>query len=56
MSEKANLDFNRNEDNMKLMISDLKKIGEQIKTGGGKKSIERHKKKANSQPASVFTF
>ena len=45
MSEKVNLEFNRNEDNMKLMISDLRKIGEQIKAGGGKKSIERHKEK-----------
>jgi len=38
---------------MKLMISDLKKIGEQIKTGGGKKSIERHKEKGKLTAASV---
>lgn len=45
MADKVNLDFNRNEDNMKVMLSDLRKYAEQIKAGGGKKSIERHKEK-----------
>ncbi|MBL0308302.1 MAG: acyl-CoA carboxylase subunit beta [Bacteroidetes bacterium] len=40
-----NLDFNKNEDAMKMMLSDLKKFSEQIHLGGGKKSIEKHKAK-----------
>lgn len=45
MSTPINLEFNKNEDAMKMAISDLKKINEQVKLGGGKKSIERHKEK-----------
>jgi acetyl-CoA carboxylase carboxyltransferase component len=45
MSTAINLEFNKNEDAMKMAISDLKKINEQVKLGGGKKSIERHKEK-----------
>ncbi len=40
-----NLEFNRNEDAMKLVISDLKRLSEQIKLGGGKKAIDKHKEK-----------
>ena len=39
------IEFNRNEDAMKLMISDLKRLSEQIKLGGGKKAIDKHKEK-----------
>ena len=39
------LEFNRNEDAMKLMLSDLKRLSEQIKLGGGKKAIDKHKEK-----------
>ncbi len=39
------LEFNKNEDSLKLMVSELKKQLEQIKLGGGKKAIERHKEK-----------
>lgn len=41
----TNLEFNKNEDAMKLVIADLKRLSEQIKQGGGKKSIEKHKAK-----------
>ncbi len=42
---KQNLDFNKNEDAMKLMLSDLRKISDQVKLGGGKKAIEKHKER-----------
>lgn len=45
MSTAINLEFNRNEDAMKLALSELKKVSEQVKLGGGKKSIEKHKEK-----------
>jgi 3-methylcrotonyl-CoA carboxylase beta subunit len=48
MSTAINLEFNKNEDAMKMAISDLKKINEQVKLGGGKKSIERHKEKGKT--------
>jgi acetyl-CoA carboxylase carboxyltransferase component len=45
MSANTNLEFNKNEDAMKLILSDLRRLSEQIKLGGGKKSIEKHKAK-----------
>lgn len=39
------IQFNRNEDAMKLVLSDLKRLSEQIKLGGGKKAIDKHKEK-----------
>lgn len=39
------LEFNKNEDNIRLMVSDIKRQLEQIKLGGGKKAIEKHKAK-----------
>jgi acetyl-CoA carboxylase carboxyltransferase component len=41
----TSLEFNKNEDAMKLLLSDLKRLSEQVKSGGGKKSIEKHKAK-----------
>jgi 3-methylcrotonyl-CoA carboxylase beta subunit len=40
-----NLDFNRNEDSMKMLISDLKRWSDSVKLGGGKKAIDKHKEK-----------
>lgn len=42
---KNNLEFNKNEDYLRLTISELKRQLEQIKLGGGKKAIEKHKAK-----------
>src|SRR3984957_16241395 len=39
------IELNRNEDAMKLLLSDLKKVSEQVRLGGGKKAIEKHKEK-----------
>jgi 3-methylcrotonyl-CoA carboxylase beta subunit len=40
-----NITFNRNEDWMKLQLSEMKQRFEKIKSGGGKKSIEKQKQK-----------
>lgn len=40
-----NIEFNRNEDAMKMSLSDIQKRLEKIYLGGGKKSIEKQKEK-----------
>ncbi|MBM76857.1 MAG: methylcrotonoyl-CoA carboxylase [Crocinitomicaceae bacterium] len=46
MSKKGeNLTFNKNEDEMKLKISSLNRKLDEIKLGGGKKKIEKHRAK-----------
>ncbi|TMI83639.1 MAG: acyl-CoA carboxylase subunit beta [Bacteroidetes bacterium] len=40
-----NIEFNRNEDAMKMLLSDMQKRLEKIYLGGGKKSIEKQKQK-----------
>ncbi|MEJ7831103.1 MAG: carboxyl transferase domain-containing protein [Segetibacter sp.] len=40
-----NLEFNKNEDSMKLAVSQVSKYIETIKLGGGKKAIEKQKEK-----------
>ena len=42
MSDK---DFNKNEDNMRIMLADLKYKKDQAALGGGEKNIARHKEK-----------
>ena len=37
------INFNKNEDHNKLLLSDLKKRLAQVKLGGGKSKIEKHK-------------
>jgi 3-methylcrotonyl-CoA carboxylase beta subunit len=39
------LEFNKNEDAMKLLVSDYRKAADAVKLGGGKKAIEKHKAK-----------
>ncbi|MFL0352762.1 acyl-CoA carboxylase subunit beta [Xanthomarina sp. GH4-25] len=39
------INFNKNEDHNKLLVSDLKKRFAQVKLGGGKKNIEKHHSK-----------
>lgn len=39
------INFNKNEDHNKLLVSDLKKRLAQVKLGGGEKSIEKHHSK-----------
>lgn len=41
--EKINMEFNKNEDAMKMLLSDLRRVSEQVRLGGGKKAIEKHK-------------
>ena len=45
-----NIEKNRNEDAMKLLLSDLKKRREKIFVGGGKKSIEKQHEKNKLTP------
>ncbi len=45
MPKKQDLRFNKNEDEIKLMISALNRKREQIHLGGGKKKIEKHHSK-----------
>ena len=40
-----NIDFNRNEDNMKLLLSQVKQKLYKIEEGGGKKAIEKQREK-----------
>src|ERR1700740_1725936 len=40
-----NMEFNRNEDWMKLLVSQVNQYAEQIKAGGGKKAIEKQREK-----------
>ena len=45
MSRKINLKFNKNEDNMKLLISDMKQKKHIIELGGGERNISKQHKK-----------
>jgi acetyl-CoA carboxylase carboxyltransferase component len=40
-----NLEFNKNDDSMKLLLSQLKERFEKVKLGGGKKAIEKQREK-----------
>jgi 3-methylcrotonyl-CoA carboxylase beta subunit len=40
-----NLEFNKNEDSLKLLWSEIKKAGEKIEKGGGENAIAKHKEK-----------
>ena len=40
-----NIDFNRNEDAMKLALSNVKKLLHVIEEGGGKKAIQKQKER-----------
>jgi 3-methylcrotonyl-CoA carboxylase beta subunit len=45
MAKKTDLEFNKNEDSLKLLISDMKRKASKIALGGGKGKIEKHKAK-----------
>jgi acetyl-CoA carboxylase carboxyltransferase component len=47
---KVNIEFNRNEDAMKMSLSDMQKRLDKIYLGGGKKSIEKQKQKNKLTP------
>src|SRR5205809_167239 len=47
---KENIEFNKNEDAMKMALSDRQKKLEKIYLGGGKKAIERQKEKNKLTP------
>src|SRR4026208_2004907 len=45
-----NIEFNRNEDAMKMLLSDMRKHLQKIYEGGGKKAIEKQKEKNKLTP------
>ena len=45
-----NIDFNRNEDAMKMMLSEMRQRLQKIYEGGGKKAIEKQKDKNKLTP------
>lgn len=45
-----NLEFNKNEDAMKLLVSQMKQRHAQVSLGGGKKSIEKNKARGKLTP------
>ena len=45
-----NIEFNKNEDDMKLAISRMNQHLEKIKLGGGKKAIEKQNEKNKLTP------
>ena len=47
---KQNIDFNRNDDQMRMSLSDMQKKLEKIYLGGGKKAIEKQKEKNKLTP------
>src|SRR5436190_23650511 len=42
---KMNIEFNRNEDAMKMLLGDMQKKLDKIYEGGGKKAIEKQREK-----------
>ncbi|HEU5165753.1 MAG TPA: carboxyl transferase domain-containing protein [Chitinophagaceae bacterium] len=45
-----NIEFNRNEDSMKMLLSDMRQRLQKIHEGGGKKAIEKQKEKNKLTP------
>ena len=41
-TKKQDIEFNKNEDRMKLLIAEMKRKLETVYEGGGKKRIEKH--------------
>lgn len=50
MAKKIDLEFNKNEDGMKLLVSDMKKRFAIIEKGGGDKAIAKQKEKGKLTP------
>ena len=52
----ANLEFNKNDDKMRLLISDMKRKHAAVCLGGGKKKIDKQYKKENLPLGSVLSI
>jgi acetyl-CoA carboxylase carboxyltransferase component len=48
-----NIEFNRNEDAMKLLLSDMRQRLQKIYEGGGKKATEKQKEKKQTHSAAT---
>jgi 3-methylcrotonyl-CoA carboxylase beta subunit len=53
---RVNIEFNRNEDAMKMSLSDMQKRLDKIYLGGGKKSIEKQKQKNKLTPRERIAY
>ena len=51
-----NLEFNKNEDAMRLAVSQMKQRHAQVSLGGGKKSIEKAKEKGKMTPRERISY
>jgi acetyl-CoA carboxylase carboxyltransferase component len=51
-----NIEFNRNEDKMKQMLSEMRQRLEKIYQGGGKKAIEKQKEKNKLTPRERIAY
>ena len=51
-----NLEFNRNDDTMKMLISDIRQKIEKIKLGGGKKAIDKQHEKNKLTPRERIAY
>ena len=49
-----NIEFNRNEDAMKMLLSDMRQRLQKIYEGGGKKAIEKQKEKNKLTPRQLI--
>jgi acetyl-CoA carboxylase carboxyltransferase component len=51
-----NIEFNRNEDSMKMLLSDMRQRLQKIYEGGGKKAIEKQKEKNKLTPRQRIVY
>lgn len=51
-----NLEFNKNEDEMKLAVSQMKQRHAQVSLGGGKKAMEKNKEKGKMSPRERIAY
>jgi acetyl-CoA carboxylase carboxyltransferase component len=57
MTDKQQLEFNKNDDSMRLMISDMKqRFAKEVELGGGQKAIDKAKTKGKMTPRERITY
>jgi 3-methylcrotonyl-CoA carboxylase beta subunit len=57
MTDKQQLDFNKNDDAMRLMISDMKqRFAKEVELGGGQKAIDKAKAKGKMTPRERIAY
>jgi acetyl-CoA carboxylase carboxyltransferase component len=57
MTDKQQLEFNKNDDSMRLMISDMKqRFAKEVELGGGQKAIDKARAKGKMTPRERITY